>query len=113
MTTTEMSTRCTKLASVRQTIDLYIEGVRHGKVESLQQASHPQALMYGWLGNNLFITPIQGLYDYVAAQPAPATSGEPIQFIITAIHVTGNSATVELAMDAYQAHDFTIPFSYC
>ena len=101
-----MSTRCPELESIRKVIDLYIDGVRHGKVASLQQAFHPQASMFGWMGSNLFVTPIQGLYDYIASNPAPATSGEPTQFIITAIHVAGNSATVELAMDAYHAHDF-------
>jgi hypothetical protein len=101
-----MSTRCPELASIRQVIDLYIDGVRSGNVAALRQAFHPQASMFGWKGSDLFITPIQGLFDYVASTPAPAASGEPTDFLITAIHVTGNAATVELAMDAYHEHDF-------
>ena len=101
-----MSPRCPELDSIRQVIDLYIDGVRNGNVASLRQAFHPQASMFGWKGSDLFITPIQGLFDYVASTPAPATSGEPTHFFITAINVTGNAATVELAMDAYHGHDF-------
>ena len=78
-----MSTRCPELESIRQVIDLYIDGVRNGNVASLRQAFHPQASMFGWKGSDLFITPIQGLFDYVASTPAPASSGEQTNFIIT------------------------------
>lgn len=101
-----MSSRCPELASIRQVIDLYMDGVRNGNVESLRQAFHPQASMFGWKGSDLFVTPIQGLYDYVASTPAPAQSGEPTDFLITSIEVAGNAATVAMAMDAYHAHDF-------
>ncbi len=102
-----MSARCPELEGIRAVIDLYIDGVRNGNVASLRQAFHPQASMFGWKGADLFVTPIQGLFDYVAAQPAPANSGEATQFIITSIQVTGQAATVGLAMDKYHAHDFT------
>lgn len=101
-----MSTRSPELEAIGAVIDLYIDGVRHGNVELLQQAFHPQASMFGWKGADLFVTPIQGLFDYVAAMPAPANSGEPTKFLITSIQVTGNAATVELVMDAYHTHDF-------
>jgi Putative lumazine-binding len=105
-----MNTRSQALESIRKVVDLYINGVRNGNVESLQQAFHPQASMFGWKGKDLFVTPIQGLFDYVAAMPAPAQSGEPTNFIITSVEVTGNAATVTMAMDAYHDHDFTDHF---
>ncbi len=101
-----MSTRCNELESIRKVIDLYIEGVRNGSVESLRQAFHPQSSMFGWKGKDLFITPIQGLFDYIASSPSPAESGEQTKFIITSIQVADNAATVAMAMDAYHAHDF-------
>ncbi|MBI1761752.1 MAG: nuclear transport factor 2 family protein [Acidobacteria bacterium] len=101
-----MSARSPELESIRTVIELYIDGVRTGNIESLRQAFHPQAAMFGWKGADLFVTPIQGLFDYVGATPAPANSGEPTKFIITSMQVAGNGATVELAMDAYHAHDF-------
>jgi hypothetical protein len=102
-----MNTRCSELASIHQVLDLYIDGVRQGRVETLREAFHPQAVMFGWKGADLFVTPIQGLYDYVAATPAPDASGEPVAFSLTSLQVTGNAAAVTLAMDAYHAHDFT------
>ena len=101
-----MSTRCTELESIRKVIDLYIEGVRTGNVESLRQAFHPQSSMFGWKGKDLFVTPIQGLYYYIASTPSPAKSGEQTQFIITSIQVADNAATVAMAMDSYHEHDF-------
>jgi len=101
-----MSTLCPELESIRKVIDLYIEGVRDGNVESLRQAFHPQSSMFGWKGKDLFVTPIQGLYDYIASSPSPAKSGEQTRFIITSIQVADNAATVAMAMDAYHAHDF-------
>lgn len=102
-----MSTRCPELENIRKVVDLYIDGVRNGNIESLTQAFHPQSSMFGWKGKDLFVTPIQGLFDYVASTPAPANSGEPTNFVITSIQVAGNAATVEMAMDSYHQHDFT------
>lgn len=95
-----------ELENVLKVIDLYIDGVRNGNVESLKQAFHPQSSMFGWKGKDLFITPIQGLFDYIATTPIPSETGEPTNFIITSIHIAGNAANVELAMDAYHGHDF-------
>ena len=99
-----MSTKCPDLESIRKVIDLYIDGVRNGNVETLKKAFHPQSSMFGWLGKDLFITPIQGLYDYIASTPVPAKTGEPTVFVITSIQVTGNAATVALAMDTYHGN---------
>ncbi len=101
-----MSTRSPELERISKVIDLYIDGVQNGNVEALQQAFHPQASMFGWLGNDVFMTPIQGLYDYVASTPVPAETGDLPTFVITSIQVAGKAATVELVMDAYHEHNF-------
>ncbi len=101
-----MSTRCPELVRISTVIDRYIEGVRNDNIEALQQAFHPQASMFGWKGNDVYITPIQGLYEYVASTPVPATTGDLPTVIITSMQVTGNAATVGLVMDGYHAHDF-------
>jgi hypothetical protein len=101
-----MSKQSPELEIIRKVIDLYIDGVRNGNVESLKQAFHPQSSMFGWMGKDLFVTPIQGLYDYIASKPAPANTGEATNFMITSIQVKGHAATVALVMDTYHAHDF-------
>ena len=104
-----MSTRCPELESIRQVIDLYIDGVQNGNLDSMKQAFHPQASMFGYKGANLFVTPIEGLYDYIANTTPPAKAGavgEQYTCTITNISVAGNAAAVEMAMDGYHEHDF-------
>lgn len=104
-----MSARCPELTAIRQVIDLYIDGVQNGKIESLRQAFHPQSSMFGYKGNDLFVTPIQGLYDYIASTMPPAKAGDvgkQYTCTITSIAVAGNAAAVAMAMDGYHEHDF-------
>ena len=104
-----MSARCPELSSIRKVIDLYIDGIENGKVESLRQAFHSQASMYGYKGDDLYITPIEGLYDYVTNTTPPAKAGEAgegYKCTITSIAVSGNAASVEMAMDCYHDHDW-------
>jgi hypothetical protein len=104
-----MSTRCPELASIHKTIDLYIDGVQNGKLESLREAFHPQSSMFGYKGQDLFITPIAGLYDYIGSTTPPAQAGEAgkqYTCVITSISVAGHAATVEMVMDGYHEHDF-------
>ena len=104
-----MSARSPELQSIRQIIDLYIDGVKNGNVESLRQAFHPQSSMYGYKGSDLYITPIEGLYDYITNTTPPAKAGkggEQYHCTITSISVAGNAASVEMAMDGYHEHDF-------
>lgn len=105
-----MSTRCPELASIRKVVDLYIDGVQNGNLDAMRQAFHPQSSMFGYKGKDLFITPIQGLYDYIASTTPPAKAGalgKAYTCTITGISVVGNAASVEMAMDGYHEHDFT------
>ncbi len=102
-----MSAQCSELDQIRKVIDLYIDGVHNGNVESLRQAFHPQSSMYGYKGQDLYVTPIQGLYDYIGSNPSPSKTGESHVCSVTHIHVSGNAASVEMAMDSYHEHDFT------
>jgi hypothetical protein len=104
-----MSARSPELKSIRKVIDLYIDGVQNGNLESLHEAFHPQSSMFGYKGKDLYVTPIAGLYDYIASTTPPAQAGEAgkqYTCIVTAISVAGNAASVEMAMDGYHEHDF-------
>jgi hypothetical protein len=104
-----MSTRTTELASIRKVVDLYIDGVKNGNLDSLREAFHPQASMFGYKGQDLFVTPIAGLYNYIASTTPPAKDGivgEAYACTITSISVAGNAAAVEMVMEPYHEHDF-------
>ena len=94
------------LEHILEIIDLYKDGVYNGNVESLKKAFHPESSMYGYMGKDLFVTPIKGLFDYVASSPKPSETGEQTNFIVTSIQVSGHAASVEMAMDAYHGHNF-------
>ena len=57
----------------------------------LTKAFHSQAMMY----EPGMIVPIQGLFDYVAAQTAPEKSGEKHGCMITKIDCVGNNCKPE------------------
>ncbi|MEZ4617917.1 MAG: nuclear transport factor 2 family protein [Caldilineaceae bacterium] len=86
-----------RIASIRKVVDLYIDGVQNGNLDSMRQAFHPQSSMFGYKGKDLFITPIQGLYDYIAGTTPPAQAGavgKAYTCSITSISVVGNAASV-------------------
>lgn len=104
-----MNARNPELASIRKVIDLYIDGVKNGNFDSLRQAFHPKSSMFGYKGQDLFITPIGGLYEYVGGTTPPAkdsTDGAQYACTITSISVAGNAASVEMAMEPYHEHNF-------
>jgi hypothetical protein len=93
-------------AAIRDTLGHYLDGLRNGSVESLQQAFHPQAIMTGYLGPDLMIMPIQGLYDLVASTPSPAATGAPFLAEIGRIEIVGNTATAEVSEQGYLGANF-------
>lgn len=102
--------RSPELKRIQEVIDLYIDGMYNGKVASLQQAFHPTASIFGTnitsTNKEQYLMPIQGLFDYCATTPVPAQTGEPTTFVINAIRVTGNAATVEMVMDHYHGNNY-------
>lgn len=108
--TTPFTGAATDIEAIRGVLAHYTEGLRTGSVDRLREGFHPQAIMCGYLGATPMVTPIQGLYDFVAAHPAPAQSGEPTEMTITAIQVSGSTATAEVMEQAYMGHDFRTSF---
>ncbi len=77
---------------IRAVIDHYADGMRTGHVETLQRAFHEQAILCGYLGEHLIAGPIAELYDWVAANPAPATTGDRYTCEVLGITITGRVA---------------------
>lgn len=99
-----------ELASIRQIVDYYVDGLRHGSVETLQKAFHPQAIMAGYFGGERMLMTMEQFHELVRSVPAPATSGEPYRHEITSLQVSGNVATVEIAEYSFLGHDFRTSF---
>ena len=74
---------------IREAINYYAEGMRTASVEILKKGFHQQAILCGYLGDEMIAAPIEGLYDWVSSNPAP----EIFNFSILAIEVTGRVAS--------------------
>ena len=77
---------------IREAINYYVEGTRTGNVETLKEGFHEQAILCGYLGDELIAAPIEGYYEWVAANPAPAATGDVFECSVLAIEVTGRAA---------------------
>jgi Putative lumazine-binding len=78
---------------IREAIAHYADGMRTGHIETLKRAFHEQAILCGYLGDELIAAPIAALYDWVGANPAPAATGEPFDCEVLEIAVTNRVAT--------------------
>jgi hypothetical protein len=83
-------------AAVKAALDRYADAVYHADTETLKNAFHPSASMYGYLGDDLLLgTPEPFLAD-IAGRPPMAASGAPFKAVFSAIHVSGRTATATL-----------------
>lgn len=76
-------------ASIREVIGWYVEGMRDANVSTLEKAFHEQAILCGYLGDELIAAPIVGLYEWVASQPAP----DGFECSVLSVALTGRVAT--------------------
>src|SRR4029453_12952621 len=79
---------------IRSVIAHYAEGMRTHNVDSLKRAFHEQAILCGYLGDDLIAGPIAVLYAWVGSNPSPAATGDPYACDILSVEVTGRVATV-------------------
>ena len=82
--------------NVRAAIAFYAEGMRTGDVETLKRGFHEQAILCGYLGDDLIAGPIVELYNWVASNPAPAATGDAFSCETLGIELTGRVATARV-----------------
>ena len=87
---------------IREAINYYAEGMRTGSVEILKEGFHQQAILCGYLGDEMIAAPIEGLYDWVNSTPAPAATGEVFGCSILAIEVTGRVAAATVRETSHE-----------
>jgi len=102
-----MNQRNAELQAITDTINLYIEGLHNGNIETLKKAFHPKAMMYGVSQKAVTIVEIEGLYGFVSANNPPSKTGEPHQCFITSIQYDGNAASVEMIEESAYGSDYT------
>ena len=87
---------------IREAVQHYVEGMRTHKVDGLKEGFHQQAILCGYLGDEMIAAPIEALYEWVKANPAPAETGEVFDCSILAIEVTGRVATATVRETSHE-----------
>ena len=87
---------------IREAVNYYIEGMRTGSVEILKKGFHQRAILCGYLGDEMIAAPIEGLYEWVQSNPAPAETGGVFDCLILAIEVTGRVATATVRETSHE-----------
>lgn len=89
-----MTTSIAELNAITKTVNKYADGIHNGDIPLLKSAFHPKAMMYGSSDKGVTIVEIEGLYAFVAAQQAPATTGEKHRCSISSIDIDGSAASI-------------------
>lgn len=94
--------------AIRHAVSLYADGIHSGDIDMLREAFHPDAMMYGAnsKAGAVTITPIEGLFEYVAAHEAPTVSGEPHECKVVDIRRSGDAALAEVAERSLYGVDY-------
>ena len=93
--------------AIAETIKRYVEGGKSGRGADMRAAFHPGATIYGYIGDDLFGSPIQMLFDWNDGN-GPATG---LQARIAGIDIEGTIATARLELDDWTGHRFTDMFT--
>ncbi|MDQ1688856.1 MAG: hypothetical protein QOK42_1831 [Frankiaceae bacterium] len=97
-----MSTRIGDAEQISARIDGYLDGCRSGEETPLKEAFHPDARMFGAVGDQRYDTTIiPGMSAAVAAQPTGNHAAR-----ILSIDVEGDAACVKLAESGFWGQDF-------
>ena len=94
-------------AAITRVIETYVDGGRTGSGDAMKPAFHEGATIYGYIGEDLFGGPIQGLYDWNDGN-GPAAE---LKSNIANIDIEGSIATVRLELDNWTGHRFTDMFT--
>ena len=89
-------------SGIREAINYYAEGMGTANVEILKEAFHQQAILCGYLGDEMIAAPIEGLYDWVNSNPAPAATGEVFGCSILSIEATGRVAAATVRETSHE-----------
>lgn len=92
---------------IKQTLQHYIDGAISGKGDDMKPAFHADATIFGYIGDDLFAGPIQGLFDW-NDQNGAATG---LEARIANVDIAGTVATVRLELDNWTGSKFTDLFT--
>ena len=79
-------------AAVRAVLERYVDATYRADVESLRTTFHPEAVMAGYLGDDLVVGTPEPFFADVGSHPSMLETGAPYKADIAEIHVAGRVA---------------------
>jgi hypothetical protein len=95
---TDVVTVVDEYDAIRRTVQMCLDGEATGDVDTLREAFHPDARMFGSLAGERYDVPIQELFDLAAS--APADTGR-YRSRILAVQQTGDAAMATVIEEGY------------
>tara|TARA_B100000586_G_scaffold68134_1_gene47440 strand:- start:75 stop:446 length:372 start_codon:yes stop_codon:yes gene_type:complete len=89
--------------AIKRTIQHYIDGAISGRGEDMKPAFHEGATIFGYVGDELFAGPIQGLFDW-NDQNGPA---KELVIRVVGVDIFETIATARLECDNWTGHKYT------
>ena len=83
--------------AIAATVQLYIDGSAHGDAAKLSEGFHPNAQMYGAVGDDRYDEPITDYIKLMAKSPGGAT----MRGRITSIVQAGDAASATVVEDGF------------
>jgi hypothetical protein len=78
---------------VKARMQKYIDGTYNGDADMLRQCFYPQAVMNGYLNNEMVLRDPEPFFQEIANNPSMVESGVPYKGEIASIDVVGNIAS--------------------
>ncbi len=94
--------RVTDAELVRTVVQNYITASKTGDGELLRLIFHPNAVMFGYIGDQLHDSSPEGFFQMAAGAP----QGEAYAATILSIDVFGSAATARIAEDGFAGMNF-------
>lgn len=94
--------------AVETVVQRYVDGARQADSTVVGSAFHPDARMWGFLGEQYLAEPIGAFLEVVSSSPAPGDSYRPR---IEAVRVDGDVAAAILVESDYLGKDFVNYFA--
>jgi hypothetical protein len=94
--------------AVRNVVQQYVDGTYKGDAAALRACFHAQAVMNGYLQDQLLLGSPEPFFENIESQPPMVETDAPYSAEITQVDVTGNVASVTLRETGYAS---TIAFT--
>ena len=96
-----------EIDAICRAVQYYVDGAISGKGDDMKPGFHEDATIYGYVGNDLFAGPIQGLYDW-NDENGPAAE---LQAKITSIEIIETAANVRVDLSNWTGSNYSDLFN--